>query len=108
MTQWNINADNHKLMYGEIQRNINAVMNCESKKWPLYKCSAYVKTDGVNWVLISYATPIALFTPSDASVWDCLRVCYGYTSTSNQHVHKFIKWLEQKGYTVNVLRRFTK
>ena len=88
--------------------SFDCVMQGKGQTAPLFKCSATVKTNGVGWVLISYSTPIALYTPGDGIVWDCLRIKYGYTATSSQHLCKFVKWLEQKNFTVNAIKRFTR
>ena len=103
-----MNSKSAELAYDAACSGIDYVMQCRGQTAPLFKCSATVKTDGVYWVLISYSTPIALYTPGDGIVWDCLRIKHGYTAISSQHIYKFVKWLEQKNFTVNAIKRFTR
>lgn len=103
----NINNENGMLAYVAACSGIDYVMQDTGKAQALFKCTACVRTDGTNLVLISYNTPIALYTPADGIIWDCLRVKYGYTATSSQHIYKFKKWLEQKNFKVNGIKRFT-
>lgn len=80
---------------------------------PLYSCSAKIRvypdivvaSKTASVVLVSYNTPIAVYNPVTGELNDLLRVVYGYTNTSNQHIHKFKKWLEENGYPV---REFTR
>lgn len=102
-----INSKSAECAYEAACSGIDLVMQGRGQTAPLFKCSATVKTNGVDCVLISYSTPIALYTHGDGIVWDCLRIKYGYTATSTQHIFKFIKWLEQKNFTVNEIKRFT-
>lgn len=73
----------------------------------LYSCNAEILECMGVLVLVSYGTPIAVYT-DDLSLYDCLRVVYGYTATSSQHIAKFIKWLSENNYPVKYAVRFTK
>ena len=103
-----MNSKSAKWAYEAACSGIDLVMQGRGQTATLFKCSATVKTNGVDWVLISYSTPIALYTPGDGIVWDCLRIKYEYTATSSQHLYKFVKWIEQKNFTVNAIKRFTR
>lgn len=62
----------------------------KEKRKRLNKCQAwYYIDDKDNVVLMSYGTIVALYDPSDKTLYDFLRFVYGYTSTSNQHIRKF-------------------
>lgn len=72
----------------------------------LYHCTAdIIAKDGIIY-LKSYKTIIAIYdSKNDNTLFDALRAVYGYTSTSCQHVRKFYKWLNEKGYKVsNIIR----
>lgn len=103
-----MNSKSAEWAYKAACSGIDCVIKGRGQIAPLFKCSATVKTNGFGFVLISYSTPIALYTPDDGIVWDCLRIKYGYTATSSQHIYKFVKWLEQKNFTVNAIKRFTR
>ena len=72
----------------------------------LYSCNAEILECMGVLVLVSYGTPIAVYT-DDLSLYDCLRVVYGYTATSSQHISKFKKWLSENNYPVQYAVRFT-
>ena len=72
----------------------------------LYSCNAEIWECMGVLVLVSYGTPIAVYA-YNSSLYDCLRVVYGYTATSSQHISKFIKWLDENNYPVNYAVRFT-
>ena len=65
----------------------------------LYSCNAEIWEWTGILVLVSYGTPIAVYM-DDWSLYDCLRVVYGYTATSSQHISKFKKWLSENNYNV--------
>ena len=73
----------------------------------LYSCNAEIWECMGVLVLVSYGTPIAVYT-DDLSLYDCLRVVYGYTATSAQHISKFKKWIYENGSNVQNEVRFTK
>lgn len=68
--------------------------NCDlrlAKSKKLRSCNAKVyETD--NWyILQSYGTPVACISKYGYEVYDVLRIEYGYTATSAQHIAKFIQ-----------------
>ena len=64
--------------YGEIQRTER-----------LRSCSASVITTDRYYVLQSYSTVIAIIDRATDTLYDALRMVYGYTATSAKHVAKF-------------------
>ena len=104
----NINKnEDAKSYYRGIESILYSAFNNGKKRCNLYSCNAGIwECDGIL-VLVSYVTPIAVFTPEDGSLYDCLRVVYGYTATSSQHIAKFRKWLAENNYTVKYAVRFT-
>ena len=61
-------------------------------KWQqLYRCSADTCVVGV-WILLrSYSTIVAAYNVESGEMFDFLRLVYGYTATSAQHIAKFCK-----------------
>lgn len=57
----------------------------------LRTCSAWVFETENYYVLKSYNTFIACIHKSSDILFDGLRIVYGYTSTSGQHIRKFSK-----------------
>ena len=55
----------------------------------LRSCSAYVLETENYYVLKSYNTIIACIDKENDSLYDFLRMVYGFTSTSAQHISKF-------------------
>lgn len=55
----------------------------------LRSCTAWVFETTHYYILRSYNTYIAVIRKETDALWDVLRVVYGYTSTSAQHVAKF-------------------
>ena len=92
--------------YKEIESLLYLVFNKGKKLCKLYSCNAEILGYTGILVLVSYGTPIAVYT-RDGLLYDCLRVVYGYTATSSQHISKFIKWLDENNYPVNYAVRFT-
>ena len=72
----------------------------------LYSCNAEILECMGVLVLVSYDTPVAVYA-YNWSLYDCLRVVYGYTATSSQHIYKFKKWLSENNYPVQYAVRFT-
>lgn len=72
----------------------------------LYSCSARIIRFESYIVLVSYDTPVAIYCIFTNNLYDLLRPVYGYTSTSNQHIHKFKKWLAENKYPVQEFVRF--
>lgn len=79
--------------------------NCE-KRSSLYSCNAEIWEYNGFLALVSYGTPIAVYTPDNATLYDCLRIVYGYTATSAQHISKFSKWLAMNKYQLDSFVRF--
>ena len=60
-------------------------------KKQLRSCTAWVFTTDNYYILLSYGTYIACIEKATGAAYDVLRYVYGYTSTSAQHISKFIK-----------------
>lgn len=54
----------------------------------LRSCTASVIETPHYWILISYNTIIAVTSKDTGVCYDVLRVVYGYTATSAQHIAK--------------------
>ena len=103
----NINKnEDSKRDYREIESLLYLVFNKGKKRCKLYSCNAEIWECMGILVLVSYCTPIAVYA-RDGSLYDCLRVVYGYTATSSQHISKFKKWLAENNYPVRHFVRFT-
>ena len=103
----NINkSEDFKRDYKEIEILLYLVFYKGKKLCKLYSCNAEIWGYTGILVLVSYDTPIAVYT-RDGSLYDCLRVVYGYTATSAQHISKFKKWLAENNYPVKNDERFT-
>ena len=57
----------------------------------LRSCTAWVYETENYYILQSYSTLIACINKTTDTLCDVLRVKYGYTSTSAQHISKFEK-----------------
>lgn len=55
----------------------------------LRSCSAMVTTTDKYFILQSYNTVIAIIDRATDTLYDALRMVYGYTATSAKHVAKF-------------------
>lgn len=55
----------------------------------LHKCQAYVYETERYYILKSFATVVAFIRKSDGECFDILRIVYGYSATSAQHIAKF-------------------
>nr|DAW97106.1 MAG TPA: hypothetical protein [Caudoviricetes sp.] len=55
----------------------------------LRSCSAEVLETPNFFILRSYNTVVAVIDKMHRSTWDVLRMVYGYTATSAQHITKF-------------------
>ena len=103
----NINNNEYaKRYYMDIESILHYAFNLGKKRCRLYSCNAEIWECMGTLVLVSYGTPIAIYTV-DGSLYDCLRVVYGYTATSSQHISKFKKWLAENDYHVIYAVRFT-
>lgn len=52
-------------------------------------CTAHVYENIDYYILQSYSTDVAFIRKSDGACFDVLRLVYGYTATSAQHISKF-------------------
>lgn len=95
-----------KNYYRGIEGILYYVFKNGKKRCRLYSCNAEIWECSGILILVSYGTPIAVFAPDDGSLCDCLRVVYGYTATSAQHISKFKKWLAENNYPVKYAVRF--
>lgn len=95
-----------KRYYKGIESILYYAFNHGKRLCKLYSCNAEIWECTGILVLVSYGTPIAVYT-DEWSLYDCLRVVYGYTATSSQHIAKFRKWLAENNYTVQYAVRFT-
>ena len=103
----NINKNEEsKRYYKGIESILYYAFNHGKRLCKLYSCNAEIWECTGILVLVSYGTPIAVYT-DEWSLYDCLRVVYGYTATSSQHIAKFRKWLAENNYTVQYAVRFT-
>ena len=103
----NINKnEDAKRYYRGIEGILYYAFNHCKRLCKLYSCNAEIWECTGILVLVSYGTPIAVYT-DEWSLYDCLRVVYGYTATSSQHIAKFRKWLAENNYTVQYAVRFT-
>ena len=75
----------------------------------LRSCQAYVLETEHYYVLKSYNTIIACIDKKTDTLFDFLRMVYGYTSTSAQHISKFNKdyckgkWNCEETYTYRTI-----
>lgn len=103
---FNINkSESGKYLYKDIESVLYDAFNHGKRLCKLYNCNAEILECTGALVLVSYGTPIAVYT-DDGSFYDCLRVVYGYTATNAQHISKFGKWLAENNYPVQYSVRF--
>ena len=102
----NKNEDSERYYKG-IESVLYYAFSNGKKNCSLYSCNAEIWEWYGILILVSYGTPIAVFVQEDGSLYDCLRVVYGYTATSAQHISKFKKWLAENNYNVQYAVRFT-
>ena len=82
--QMEINAEVKKA-WSEFQSNHGAIQ----KTARLRSCSAEVITTDRYYILQSYSTVIAIIDRATDTLYDALRMVYGYTATSSKHIAKF-------------------
>lgn len=76
---------------------LSALLDIDFNKEPvinkvrLNKCKAYTVETENYYFLISYNTMVAFIDKYTGICYDILRLFYGYTSTSAQHIAKFRK-----------------
>ena len=100
------NNEDNKHYYRGIESILYYAFNNGKKRCKLYSCNAWIWEFHGILVLVSYDTPIAVYA-YNWSLYDCLRVVYGYTATSSQHISKFKKWLAENNHPVQHFVRFT-
>lgn len=67
-------------------------------KWrQLHRCSADIGIVNGTWILLkSYSTIVAAYNIYTDELFDFLRLVYGYTATSSQHIAKFRNYCRGK------------
>ena len=99
-------SESNRVFYSNIESILYEVFhNCE-RRCSLYSCNAEIWEYKGFLALVSYGTPIAVYAPDNATLYDCLRIVYGYTATSAQHISKFSKWLAMNNHPLNSFVRF--
>lgn len=93
-----------------VKQNFNRAMNeLQTKGYIAQKrlrsCTACVYETENYYLLQSYNTFIASVNKEDSKLFDALRMVYGFTSTSAQHVSKF--WHDY-GYGEKFIFRYIK
>ena len=99
-------SEANRVFYSNIESILYEVFNNCERIRTLYYCNAEIWEYKGFLALVSYKTPIAVYAPDNATLYDCLRPVYGYTSTSNKHIYKFSKWLAENNYPVQEFVRF--
>lgn len=64
-------------------------------KTRLYHCQAWLAETDSFLVLRSYDTIVAIFHKNTGIMYDVLRLVYGYTATSAQHISKFGRYCNE-------------
>lgn len=80
------------LINEEVQQALEDFRQCNDYQQPigqLRSCTASVFKTGKYFYLVSYRTIIAIIDTTTDTLYDFLRLVYGYTSTSAQHIAKF-------------------
>ena len=65
----------------------------------LRTCTAWVFETEHYWILKSYNTIVAVTSKDTGLCYDVLRIVYGYTATSAQHIAKFAHDYHTAEYT---------
>ena len=99
-------SEANRTFYSNIESILYEVFRNYERSCNLYSCNAEILEYNGFIALVSYRTPIAVYTPDNATLYDCLRIVYGYTATSAQHISKFSKWLVMNNYQLNSFVRF--
>lgn len=89
-----------------IVNDVNALLRTSSVPWHrLYNCNAEWGQVGA-WVLLrSYWTIVAAYNIDTDELFDFLRLVYGYTATSAQHITKFRNyWRSVTGHGCTMYR----
>lgn len=99
-------SEANRTFYSNIESILYEVVKKGEKRCKLYSCNAEIWEYKGFLALVSYRTPIAVYAPDNATLYDCLRIVYGYTATSAQHISKFSKWLAMNNYQLDSFVRF--
>ena len=99
-------SESNRVFYSNIESILYEVFHSCERRCRLYSCNAEIWEYKGFLALVSYGTPIAVYAPDNATLYDCLRIVYGYTATSAQHISKFSKWLAMNNHPLNSLVRF--
>ena len=99
-------SEANRVFYSNIESILYEVFNNCERIRTLYYCNAEIWEYKGFLALVSYKAPIAVYALDNATLYDCLRIVYGYTSTSAQHISKFSKWLAENNYPVKEFVRF--
>lgn len=96
------NNEREKALY-ELEKESRAINGVECRR--LRTCSAKVYITSNYYILQSYNTIIAVIDKNTDTLFDFLRIVYGYTNTSAKHIAKFShdyssgSWYCSKVYT---------
>ena len=77
-----------KIAYREAMAEIKCLVDIGPAK-RLRSCNAYVYETNKYYYLRSYDTIVAVIDKETDTLYDFLRIAYGYTNTSAQHIAKF-------------------
>lgn len=90
-----------------IVNDVNALLRTSSVQWHrLYNCTAEWCQVG-DWVLLrSYSTIVAAYNVENDEIFDFLRLVYGYTATSAQHIAKFRNYCRSVTGNVGIMYRW--
>ena len=99
-------SEANRVFYSNIESILYEVFNNCERRCSLYSCNAEIWEYKGFLATVSYGTPIAVYAPDNATLYDCLRIIYGYTATSAQHISKFSKWLAMNNYQLDSFVRF--
>ena len=77
-------------IYENAMNELRQIRNEDDKVYRLRSCTAWVYETDNFYILRSYNTYIAAIVKYSGWCGDVLRKVYGYTSTSCQHVAKFV------------------
>ena len=78
-----------ELMLKELRKELDSPGVLIFKR--LRSCSAWVAETDNYYILKSYNTMVAFIDKRTDTLYDVLRLVYGYTATSAQHISKFEK-----------------
>ena len=78
-------------MYADFKARVveKALKESVIKEKKLRSCNAVVFETENYYILRSYSTVVALIDKENFAGFDFLRIVYGYTATSAQHISKF-------------------